>query len=392
MRDKKRRGTKRNIDISKKRNIERRYKKEKLLSRMKQQQQKAEGGRGIIKPDANVQLWKPGDGFHIIDIIPYEVGEFNVDGEEPGEIHYCFKYFYHRNVGPANEWVLCPLKTYGNPCPICEERQRLIDEDADWEKFVKPLYSKERYLYNIVCYDDRNEENKGVQVWDVSNHYFEKHIMTISKKPSRRGKEEEHIVFFDPDEGKSISFTIEPPAGKDDFAEYVGHAFEDREEPIPDEILESVHCLDEIVTILSYDELEEKFQGHKKNTTSNSSRQSSTTKNDDTVEDLLDELDSIEDNDALQDFIDDYDIDVTIKGGRRFFSRNKVKVIEAIEMEEGGNQGEELDITIDDIEGMTKRELRKLIKDEGLDLNPRDYDDLDDLKDDIIDELGLDTY
>lgn len=370
----------------------RRFQKDKLMNRMKKSQQEAEGGRGVIKQSADVTLWRPKDGPHIIDIVPYEVGKYNVDGDEPGEVHYTFRYFVHTRVGPANAWVICPLKTWGKDCPICEERQRLIDKGADWDKIIKPLFPRERYIYNIVCYD-RGQERKGVQIWDVSNHYFQKHIITLSKKPARGGRSEKNILFFDEEEGKSISFTIEPPQSKEDYAEYVGHAFEEREDPITDEILDSAHCLDEIVVILSYDEIAKMSAGR-----------SGTTKVDGSddhqpgvdYDDLLDELDDIDDYDDLVDFCEDNDIDVRLRKGKRHMDKNLDKVRDIVEdlkedynMGEGGD-GDEPDITADDIDDMSKRELRKLIKEEDLDVKPKDYDDLDDMKDAVIEELGLD--
>ena len=123
----------------------RRYQKEQLMKRMHQSQQQAEGGTGVIRPDAEVTIWRPKPGDHTIDIIPYKTGKFNVEGEKPGSIHYTYRYFMHRGVGPANKIVICPLKTYGKDCPICEERQRQQDKGLkkkQWELLVKPLYPK----------------------------------------------------------------------------------------------------------------------------------------------------------------------------------------------------------------------------------------------------------
>lgn len=375
----------------------RRFQKDALMNRMHQSQQQAEGGTGVIKPDADVTIWRPKEGFHTIDIIPYEVGKYNVDGDEPGAVHYCFRYFFHRGVGPANKWVICPLKTWGNDCPICEERQRLIDNNADWDKVIKPLFPRERYLYNIVCYD-RGEEKKGVQVWDVSNHYFQKHIIKLSKKPARHGREEKQVLFFDEEEGKSITFTIEPPQSKEDFAEYVAHAFEDREGyTITDDILDQAKCLDEIVEIYSYDELAKMFFGR-----SERKDRGGTCEIDDEesgeVQDMLDELDDIQDNEELIEFCEDNSLDVKLSSLPRRFNKNIDTVREVLEEmltdakdssdgdDDDGGGG---DYTADDIDAMSLRQLKRLIKDEDLDIDPKDFDDDDDLRDEIIDFLGL---
>jgi len=377
------------------RNKNRRFQKNKLLDRMKKSQQQAEGGMGVIRGDADVTIWRPGDGSHIIDIIPYEVGKYNVDGDEPGEVHYTFRYFLHRNVGPGNKLVICPLKTWGKDCPICEERQRLIDNGSDWEKMVKPLFPKERYIYNIVCYD-RGEEKKGVQVWDVSNHYFQKHIITLSKKPTRGGRDEQNILFFDEEEGKSISFTIEPAQSKDDFAEYVAHSFDERDYTISDDLLDSAHCLDEIVEIHSYEDIKKMFFGRSGSNRNDDSDDNSGDSEDNTLRDLLSELDDLEDNDELRDFCEDNGLDVKIKGGKRFFSRNVDNIKEALEAEyddddDDDDDDDEPDYTVEEIEEMNFRKLKKLVEEEALDIDLEDFSrkDADDLRDEIIAELGL---
>lgn len=424
------------------------------MNRMKKSQQQQEGGIGVLRDDVNITIWRPKDGDHEIDIIPYAVGKNNIEGDKPGSVHYTYRYFMHRNIGPANKWVICPLKTYGKPCPICEHRQRMIDKGADWDKYVKPLFPKERYLYNIVCYD-RGEEKKGVQVWDVSNHYFQKHIIKLSKRPSRGGKQEKQILFFDEKDGKSIQFTVEPAQSKEDFPEYIGHCFIDRDYTISDELLDSVHCLDELVQLYSYKELKDLYNG--------GSTSSKDNDDDDEDEDssinyemLIDDLDDVEDYEELDEFIDDNELDIKIKGEKKKFKANKKKVrswleeksteqnsddddddeddlleeLEDIEdQDELDEFCEENDIDVkmkkkkfkknlkavkkwieenesddenddddeddskydaDDIEEMSKKELKAIIKKEDLDIKIKKYKDIDDLRDAVIEELGLD--
>jgi hypothetical protein len=300
----------------------RRYQKEALMERMKKSQQEQEGGLGVLRSDANVTIWRPKDGSHIIDIIPYIVGKNNVEGDKPGKgLHYTFRYFVHKSVGPNNDWYICPARTWGEDCPICEYRQKLIDKGEDWDSVIKPLFPRSRNLYNVVCYD-RGEEKKGVQIWDVSNHYFEKHILTLSKKPARSGKAEKNILFFDEEDGKSITFTIEPAQGKDDFPEYVGHAFDERDYKISDEILDAAHCLDELIVRPSYEDLEKAFFG--KSGSKRLKKEESDENNEDSDEEdsinyemLIDELDDISDMEMLEVFIEDNELDINIKKLKR---------------------------------------------------------------------------
>jgi hypothetical protein len=394
---------------------QRRYQKEMLLERMQQSQQEAEGGRGVLSDEAKVTLWRPKDGSHIIDIIPYLTGKNNVDGDKAGtQVHYTFKYWVHKGVGPTNRWFICPAKTWGEDCPICEHRQAMIDKGSDWDKNIKPLFPRPRNLYNIVCYD-RGEEKKGVQVWDVSDHYFQKHIITLSKKPARGGMKEQQILFFDEEEGKSITFTIEPAKGQDDYPEYVGHAFDDRDYRISDEILDQAYCLDEIIHRPTYEEMEKAYFGKPESRARRGAFEEEEEKprkargrqreepEEDPDEDenydapdtdeLLEQLEECEDNDEIEAFCDEHGIDFPLK---KNFKKNlialKAVIEEMGEEPDEDEEPEEEELTAEDVEQLELKALKKLIAErpELKKLNPKKFPDIDDLRDEIIDRLGLD--
>ena len=443
----KKKKNKRKLDLPKgkkgRRSARRRYQKEQLMKRVHDSQKQAEGGGlSILKPDVDVTIWRPNDGSHIIDIIPYLTGKNNAEGDKPGKVHYTFHYYIHKNVGPNNDWYICPARTWGDPCPICEYRAKLLDSGADYDKKIAPLNTKERNLYNIVCYD-KGEEKKGVQLWDVSYHYFEKHIIALSKKPARGGREERTVLFFDEEEGKSIAFTIEPAKSKEDYPSFVGHSFDDRDYEIEDEVLDSAHCLDELVKRPTYEELEKAFWGTKgprddKDDDDDDDDDDDSGGSDESLDDLLEELDDCETLDELKEFCDDNDIDIKVKGkGSKAIKKNKKKIREWLEEnfdedddddddedydddedgddsdseddddeddddedepkgkrkdkgKKGKGKGKKAKYSVDDIEEMNKRQLKKLTKKEKLDVDPDDADDLDDLQDMVIEELGLD--
>ena len=58
------------------------------------------------------------------------------------------------------------------------------------------------------------------------------------------------------------------------------------------------------------------------------------------------------------------------------------------EPDETADQAEE-EITADDINGMKRKPLLKLIEDNEIDVDPDDFDDTDDLKAAVLDSLGL---
>lgn len=219
--------------------------------------QNRHASKGIFRVGLDdVNFWKCEEGQHIIDIIPYVAGSNNPDTEE-GERDFKLAVFVHRDVGDVEgQMVVCPKETFNQPCPICEHRKELRrDGDAD-EDLIKELtpsrYS--RVIYNIICYDSRREEEKGVQVWHTSEYLFDQHLLKLAQGPVRRGSQapDSFVEFACPVEGKSISFTTE---GKKMNTKHMGMQFVDRDYEIDDETLDDAQCLDELINFHTYDEI-----------------------------------------------------------------------------------------------------------------------------------------
>lgn len=371
-----------------KKKSKRKFQSDKLKERLKKGQERSAGRqKSVFKDTEEVPIWRPKDGAHILDIIPYLAGKHDpiVD---PGDPTYSYEYWVHTNVGPNNSWFLCLSEMFNKPCPICEHRQKLREEGAD-EDIWKSLFPKRRNLYNIVCYD-RGEEEKGIRVWDVSFHYFEKFIMALSKKPGRGGKASRSIDFADPYKGKSINFNIEPPKGKDDFPKFLGHAFDDRGYEISEDLLDDAITLDEIVSIPDYKDVSSAYWGEE----GPSKSSSKTKKSKDNLSDLLDELEECDDMDDFDDFIDDHNLDVKIKK-KDDEDDVKEKIINALEEEYGEEKKEdESKYTKKEVKKMDFDDLEDLIDEEDLDVDVDDFDEDDDddikkMRKEVIIELGL---
>lgn len=358
----------------------RKFQNDKLEKRIKTGQERSQSlKKNIIDATQDVSMLVTKDGDHILDVVPYEAGRYDplVDKGDPT---HTFEYWAHTNVGPNNAMMLCPTEMYGKPCPICEHREKLRNRGADDDKW-KALFPKRRNLYNVICYD-RGEEKKGVQVWDISYHYFEKFILAISKKAARGGKKSKTINFAHPEKGKSINFTVEPAKGKNDYPTYLGHAFDDRDYEIEEDTLEEAKVLDEIVHRPSYAEIKKVYLGGKDEDEGNGDE-------DDEKAELLEELDDIDDFQDFKDFIDDNDLDVKIK--KKMDDEDiKDTITEAIEEKFVEEQDNGDDYTAEEIRDMKKKKLLALIDDEDLDVDPDDADDTEELQDLIIEEMELD--
>lgn len=377
----------------------RKFQSEGLKKRLKKGQERSKGRqKNVFKDGQEIPTWRPKDGAHIIDVIPYYAGKQDPIVEE-GEPTYAFEYWVHTQIGPNNSWFMCPTEMKNEPCPICEHRQKLREEGAD-EDTWKALFPKRRNLYNIVCYD-RGEEEKGVRVWDVSFHYFEKPVMALSKKPGRGGKADRQIDFADPYKGKSINFTVEPAKSKNDYPDFIGHQFDDRDYEIEDDILDDAFVLDELVYFPDYDELSQAYWGEDRGRKSSKSKRGKRGKTKELhLDDLIEKVEDMDDMDDLEDFIEEHDLDVKVK--RKDDEEDvQEKIVEALR-DKLGDSSDPDDDDGDDDDVPTKKEINKmdygdledLIDKNNLDIDIDDFeedddDDLDELREEVIDELDL---
>jgi len=248
-----------------------------LLRRQKESEERKDYSKSSLFKSGieGLQYFKCNDGDHFLDIIPFIAGD-NHPTVPKGEPAYVLDLYVHRgSVADEDQQILCLQSTFNKKCPICEQRQILKNEGAD-EKVWKALYPKRRTIYNVVCYDNQKEEDKGVQIWNVAYFYMENHLVKLMKGPVRPGYKgktsESYILFSDPDDGKSISFSVEKPKSKDDFPKFVGHRLVDRDYSISDEILEQAKTLDELITIPSYDEVYSLYWGEEAETKNKNKR------------------------------------------------------------------------------------------------------------------------
>ncbi len=209
-----------------------------------------------------IGFWRPDFGDHLLDIIPFVAGEqhprvpkermaFNID------------VWIHQNIGPMFDQFVCPQRMFKQPDPICNYMRGKRLPEKEW----KAIAPKRRTVYLVWVHDTPEEEEKGLQIWEVAWWNFEKNVDEIAKNPKGGAP----VPFSDYDEGKTIAFSIKKSgtftdsSGKErDSMDFVGHRFVDRDEAIPDAILDQSFSLDECVNVHpNYDKMEEAFTGSK---------------------------------------------------------------------------------------------------------------------------------
>jgi len=148
--------------------------------------EKAGASYGYLSLPSDISVFKETPGSILrMDILPYTVtdkkhpdkttiGDFTIAGK--GDIWYRRPFKTHRNIG--NDTVLC-LGSFGLPCPICEERNRLMNQDGATDE-SQALKSSNRQLYviNPLAVKVGNEDWKKLeskpQLWTISHAMFQK--------------------------------------------------------------------------------------------------------------------------------------------------------------------------------------------------------------------------
>lgn len=209
------------------------------------------------KVDGEVQFFSPAEGRNRINIIPYTIKSKNhplvKKGEfEVGDKDYVMDIFVHRGVGPSEASVLCLKNTYGKPCPICEQSALLRKQGKEDE--AGALKPSRRVFYNVQ--DLKNPD--VLKVFEASHYLFEKELIDEARDDEEGG----FVDFADEESGKEIKFRCSKTSkGGFEFNEFKSFSFEERDENIPDELLESAISFDEIMNVPTYEEAEKILYG-----------------------------------------------------------------------------------------------------------------------------------
>jgi len=192
-----------------------------------------------------MEFWRPEYGEHLIDIIPFVAGANHPKVAE-GRLSYVIDLWVHQNIGVGNDPFVCQVKNFKLADAICDYIRKNRLTKSQW----KPIAPKRRTVYLVWVHDTPEEEEKGLQIFEVAHFFFEKNVDAIAKNPKGGAP----VIFSDPDNGKTIAFEIQKSgtykddSGTDrDSQAWIGHRFIDREEPIPDEILDTSFSLDDII-------------------------------------------------------------------------------------------------------------------------------------------------
>jgi len=210
--------------------------------------------KSFLKLPPGVNVYKLKAGKAKIDIVPYVAGKRNPDAEE-GMLYWKMVFWVHRNIGPNRDTVVCPAKTIGKPCPICEEYNRQMRTNPDDEEYkqIQELKPKEWELMQIR---DREAKEKGLQILPLSFHRLSD---KIAEQVSMGEEGQNWENFWHPKGGKALLVNFgEDTSGKNKYLRAKGVNFLDRQD-LPDGLIDKGLCLDDCLIVYKYDKLVELF-------------------------------------------------------------------------------------------------------------------------------------
>lgn len=230
------------------------------VSKDAQRQKNAGSSYGYLNLPRNVSVFSPEPGTRVrLDFLPYIVTDPNhpdhdtdADRAMPGNQWYKRPFKVHRNIGVTKDAVVC-LTSIGKRCPICEYRAQRIKEGAD-KKETDALKASQRNLYVVIPLGHKKFEEK-IHIFDISQAMFQKLLIQEIEE------NEELEMFPDLEDGMTlkIRFASKSIEGGTPFAEAERIDPVAREKAYDESILEDVPNLDEVLKILSTEELKAKF-------------------------------------------------------------------------------------------------------------------------------------
>jgi hypothetical protein len=151
----------------------------------------------------------------------------------------------HYQVGMNNDQFVCVQRLRNGPCFRCREQKKLYNIHKTTTNEIKALFPSDRVIYLWWNRTDELANEKpqtyGISIWAAPKKGV--HAEIQSKTRNKLTKEIIDISDISEDgEGKTIYFevAIKKTESGDSIPTYEGFDLVDREEPIPDEIVEKL--------------------------------------------------------------------------------------------------------------------------------------------------------
>lgn len=234
--------------------------KRELVSAKTGAKKHSEGDRTAIKIPSGWGFFKvEKTGTYHLDFAPYIVGNGN-KAADPGQYYFERTFWCHYKVGPNGLTYICPSKTAGKPCPICEEANKIYARE-DLSKQAKNdmtnnLRAKQRQLFIVK---DAKVKDDPWKLWEFSYHNFGELLDSLMNDMD---EDADFDRFAHPEKGYTLAISmIEGSTGNNTYKKAGGISFISRKSLgiSLDDLAESMPCLDDLLIIPTYDTLKKAF-------------------------------------------------------------------------------------------------------------------------------------
>ncbi len=228
-----------------------RKERKKVSARQRVENHQSGFGASYLRLPDGVSFFKVDKaGIRIVDVMPF-ITKIDSKYAEAGDPYFEKTFWAHRNIGPNQDMVICPAKTAGKRCPICEHRAKLSQSPDGDEDLIADLAPKERQIWLLR---DLKEPSKGLLLWDVSYHLFGK--LLESRLANAEDEDDNWDAFADLEDGSTLRLTFvdETFAGRT-YQKCTSIDFKPRKVQYDADDIDGHPCLDDMLVIKSYEEL-----------------------------------------------------------------------------------------------------------------------------------------
>jgi hypothetical protein len=140
-------------------------------------------------------FWRPQEGKNLVRLAPY------AHGDGPFQ-----EYYYHYNLHESGKPIVCPKRTYGRACAVCDLVSNLWKGDKDDQALAKQLSAKMRVHTPVLV---RGEEDRGIRFWSFGQQVYQNVLETMV--------DPDYGDITDPAEGRDVVVTLTPPSTNSPF-------------------------------------------------------------------------------------------------------------------------------------------------------------------------------
>jgi len=209
-----------------------------------------------------IEIWRPGISEHEFDIIPW-IASSEHPYEPEDKYCWCLVLQIYREVGIMRDQFVSPYTMYREADPIAEYMAAQNLSKAEFNK----RRAKKRCFYLVWVHDSPEEEQKGIQIWEVAHWFIYDQLKELSIIPKEGG----HVSYMDytKEKGRRIWLKIKSEGSfetddgtKVDSIQYSAPKFLERKANIPDSILEQSFQLETCINLRpTYEEIYKSFYG-----------------------------------------------------------------------------------------------------------------------------------